>query len=260
MGSCRWWQTDPHLIALYNFIFSLKTGFSNLDANHNHHGARTTMIQLVVLPSQRYRRQAVKTELQIVGWFSASEFNTLTFRFYWLYNRLCLVSVSIGGIMALFLGGSIISGVEFAYFFTIRLWGSYYLRRRQTTLEHSMLLWSQWGEDAFLHSFLMRNLHEIRIIKASSSAEISLFIDKLYPCNRKNIKWKVLFSNEINPHLHEMDRILLVFKLFQPIFSIIHDKTSYESLYSPVFSIPYEAKKVVKKRQHKNRNPTLKTL
>ncbi|XP_031631442.1 pickpocket protein 19-like [Contarinia nasturtii] len=55
---------------------------------------RITQIIVQSLPTQRYRRQAVRNNLDIV--------------------------VSIGGIMSLYLGASILSLVEFLYFFTIR--------------------------------------------------------------------------------------------------------------------------------------------
>uniref|UniRef100_A0A182F3F8 Uncharacterized protein n=1 Tax=Anopheles albimanus TaxID=7167 RepID=A0A182F3F8_ANOAL len=55
---------------------------------------RTVMIKLMTLPTQRYRRQVVRQIIDVV--------------------------VSFGGILGLFTGASILSLVEFAYFFTVR--------------------------------------------------------------------------------------------------------------------------------------------
>ncbi|XP_037039516.1 sodium channel protein Nach isoform X2 [Bradysia coprophila] len=70
---------------------------------------RKAVITLQDLPTQRYRRQAVKDDLDIV--------------------------VSVGGILSLFLGASILSGVEFIYFFTIRLIGTSWMKRRNQRWE-----------------------------------------------------------------------------------------------------------------------------
>lgn len=55
--------------------------------------------------TERYRRQALRTRLDVV--------------------------VTIGGILGLFLGASILSGIEFIYYFTLRLWNNYRMERRQ---------------------------------------------------------------------------------------------------------------------------------
>ncbi|XP_058056818.1 sodium channel protein Nach [Anopheles bellator] len=62
---------------------------------------RSVLIKLIALPSQRYRRQIVRENIDVV--------------------------VSIGGILGLYTGASILSLVEFIYFFTIRL-GSYFAK------------------------------------------------------------------------------------------------------------------------------------
>uniref|UniRef100_A0A182UG85 Uncharacterized protein n=1 Tax=Anopheles melas TaxID=34690 RepID=A0A182UG85_9DIPT len=59
---------------------------------------RSVLIKVMSLPSQRYRRQIVREDIDVV--------------------------VSIGGILGLFTGASILSLVEFIYFFTVRF-GSY---------------------------------------------------------------------------------------------------------------------------------------
>uniref|UniRef100_A0A182IV61 Uncharacterized protein n=1 Tax=Anopheles atroparvus TaxID=41427 RepID=A0A182IV61_ANOAO len=59
---------------------------------------RSVLIKLMALPTQRYRRQIVRENIDVV--------------------------VSIGGILGLFTGASILSLVEFIYFFTVRF-GSY---------------------------------------------------------------------------------------------------------------------------------------
>jgi len=40
-------------------------------------------------------------------------------------------TVSIGGIMGLFMGASILSGVEVLYFLTVRLLGTFYLKKQR---------------------------------------------------------------------------------------------------------------------------------
>uniref|UniRef100_A0A182T9T9 Uncharacterized protein n=1 Tax=Anopheles maculatus TaxID=74869 RepID=A0A182T9T9_9DIPT len=60
--------------------------------------SRSVLIKIMGLPSQRYRRQIVREDIDVV--------------------------VSIGGILGLFTGASILSLVEFIYFFTVRF-GSY---------------------------------------------------------------------------------------------------------------------------------------
>lgn len=57
------------------------------------------------LPSERYRRQALRSRLDAV--------------------------VTIGGILGLFLGASLLSGLEFFYYFTVRLWNDVRGARRQ---------------------------------------------------------------------------------------------------------------------------------
>lgn len=57
------------------------------------------------LPTHRYRRQRNKDEVDIV--------------------------VAVGGIVGLFLGASILSVVEFVYFFSIRLMGTAWMARAQ---------------------------------------------------------------------------------------------------------------------------------
>lgn len=56
---------------------------------------RTIDVRLDSLPMQRYRRQVVREKIDIV--------------------------VAIGGILGLFMGASILSLVEFVYFFLIRI-------------------------------------------------------------------------------------------------------------------------------------------
>lgn len=56
--------------------------------------SRSVMFKLLALPTQRYRRQIVREKLDIV--------------------------VSVGGILGLFMGASILSLVELVYFFTVR--------------------------------------------------------------------------------------------------------------------------------------------
>lgn len=87
---------------------------------------RKAVITLQALPTQRYRRQAVKDGLDIVGglWFVSA----------WTMYDLKIVErflVSVGGILSLFLGASILSGVEFIYFFTIRLMGTAWMNRQK---------------------------------------------------------------------------------------------------------------------------------
>uniref|UniRef100_A0A1B0BEX6 Uncharacterized protein n=1 Tax=Glossina palpalis gambiensis TaxID=67801 RepID=A0A1B0BEX6_9MUSC len=70
-------------------------------------GAKDLRIDIMMsnLPSERYRRQALRSRLDAV--------------------------VSIGGILGLFLGASLLSGLEFLYYFTIRLWNDVRRARRQ---------------------------------------------------------------------------------------------------------------------------------
>lgn len=68
-----------------------------------HSDERPFSIRLVDLPTQRYRRQRNKDTVDFV--------------------------VAIGGIMGLFLGASILSLVEFIYFFTVRLMGTAWMQR-----------------------------------------------------------------------------------------------------------------------------------
>ncbi|XP_058450698.1 sodium channel protein Nach [Malaya genurostris] len=62
---------------------------------------RSVLFKLLALPTQRYRRQIVHENLDIV--------------------------VSVGGILGFFMGASVLSLVEFIYFFTIRLFSTSYL-------------------------------------------------------------------------------------------------------------------------------------
>ena len=55
--------------------------------------------------TERYRRQALRTRLDVV--------------------------VTIGGILGLFLGASILSGIEIIYYFTLRLWNNYAMEKSQ---------------------------------------------------------------------------------------------------------------------------------
>lgn len=61
---------------------------------------RSVLFKLIALPTQRYRRQIVRENLDVV--------------------------VSIGGILGLFMGASILSLVELVYFFTVRFFASSY--------------------------------------------------------------------------------------------------------------------------------------
>uniref|UniRef100_A0A182MWU8 Sodium channel protein Nach n=1 Tax=Anopheles culicifacies TaxID=139723 RepID=A0A182MWU8_9DIPT len=63
-------------------------------AYDNDHDVRTVKLKLMIHPTQRYRRQIVREGIDVV--------------------------VSIGGILGLFTGASILSIVEFFYFFTVR--------------------------------------------------------------------------------------------------------------------------------------------
>uniref|UniRef100_A0A1I8PGE2 Uncharacterized protein n=1 Tax=Stomoxys calcitrans TaxID=35570 RepID=A0A1I8PGE2_STOCA len=69
----------------------------NLPLNHSHpyYVLHVTMPEFA---TERYRRQSLRTRLDNV--------------------------VSIGGILGLFLGASILSGIEFVYYFTFRLWNN----------------------------------------------------------------------------------------------------------------------------------------
>lgn len=59
----------------------------------------TISVTMPEFATERYRRQALRTRLDVV--------------------------VTIGGILGLFLGASILSGIEFIYYFTLRLWNNY---------------------------------------------------------------------------------------------------------------------------------------
>ncbi|KAI8121738.1 pickpocket protein 19 [Lucilia cuprina] len=65
----------------------------------------TISVTMPEFATERYRRQALRTRLDVV--------------------------VTIGGILGLFLGASILSGIEFLYYFTLRLWNNYKMERRQ---------------------------------------------------------------------------------------------------------------------------------
>lgn len=88
---------------------------------------RKAVITLQDLPTQRYRRQRVKDDLDIVGLY------LLIFLRHekWIWIVLHILTVSVGGILSLFLGASILSGVEFIYFFTIRLIGTSWMNRNK---------------------------------------------------------------------------------------------------------------------------------
>lgn len=64
----------------------------------------TITVTMPEFATERYRRQALRTRLDVV--------------------------VTIGGILGLFLGASILSGIEFVYYFTLRLWNNYRMRQR----------------------------------------------------------------------------------------------------------------------------------
>jgi amiloride-sensitive sodium channel len=80
---------------LSHFIFSVMQ-----DRN-----TRSLNVKLIALPTQRYRRQVVREKIDIV--------------------------VSIGGILGLFMGASILSLVELIYFFTIRFCGTSYQQHQK---------------------------------------------------------------------------------------------------------------------------------
>ncbi|KAM7360671.1 pickpocket 15 [Cochliomyia hominivorax] len=65
----------------------------------------TISVTMPEFATERYRRQALRTRLDVV--------------------------VTIGGILGLFLGASILSGIEFLYYFTLRLWNNYRMEKRQ---------------------------------------------------------------------------------------------------------------------------------
>ncbi|XP_069964204.1 sodium channel protein Nach [Bactrocera oleae] len=67
-------------------------------SNHKGNDKRSVAISLVDRPTERYRRQALRTRLDVV--------------------------VSIGGILGLFLGASILSLIELVYYFTFRLYNN----------------------------------------------------------------------------------------------------------------------------------------
>lgn len=108
-----------------SFIFIVV--FSNIPASLTTNKNRITKIMLQSLPSQRYRRQAVRNNLDIVGkihYFSDGKRQLIL-----NVNAIWFDTVSIGGIMGLFLGASILSAVELVYFFTVRLIGTAIARK-----------------------------------------------------------------------------------------------------------------------------------
>lgn len=70
---------------------------------------RSVLFKLIALPSQRYRRQIVRENLDVV--------------------------VSIGGILGLFMGASILSLVELIYFFTVRFISTSYQNKHIDDVE-----------------------------------------------------------------------------------------------------------------------------
>ena len=65
----------------------------------------TISVTMPEFATERYRRQALRTRLDVV--------------------------VTIGGILGLFLGASILSGIEIVYYFTLRLWNNYTMEKSQ---------------------------------------------------------------------------------------------------------------------------------
>lgn len=88
---------------------------------------RITRIYMHSLPTQRYRRQAIRNNLDIIGNFDYFWFDLFDMLFEMNFN----FSVSIGGIMGLFMGVSILSGAEFIYYFTVRIFKNTYFKENQ---------------------------------------------------------------------------------------------------------------------------------
>lgn len=118
--------------------------FSNIHESVAINKNRMTRIVLESLPSQRYRRQAVRNNLDIVGESSVAVYfpewkmlNAINCDFIWFFT------VSVGGIMGLFLGASILSVVEFIYFFTVRLFGTYQQQRHAKSIRTAPDRWNK---------------------------------------------------------------------------------------------------------------------
>lgn len=123
-------------MTLCNLFPILKnTNRSSLESDEENSKKRITQIALQSLPTLRYLRQAVRNKLDIVGLLKwhlvinlvkpTINFNA-TILFLPIFRCFSLVVgfrsvVSIGGIMGLFLGFSILSAVELFYFFAIRV-------------------------------------------------------------------------------------------------------------------------------------------
>lgn len=81
---------------------------------HEHSKLRNVTISLQEMPTQRFFRQAVREKVDIVGEL------LMELLIFLKKIKLLFFSVSVGGILGLFMGASILSLVEFLYFFTIR--------------------------------------------------------------------------------------------------------------------------------------------
>jgi amiloride-sensitive sodium channel len=88
----KWVLNVSFTLFLYLIRFSIRIRHTETD--------RFVSIQLQQVPTQKYYRQAVREKLDIV--------------------------VSVGGILGLFMGASILSLVEFIYFLTVRIINSSY--------------------------------------------------------------------------------------------------------------------------------------
>lgn len=98
--------------------------FSNIPEGDRINRNRITKIVLESLPTQRYRRQAVRNNLNLVGEFSLTSLVSQFSRFKLIVTSNRFTAVSVGGVLGLFLGVSILSAAEFVYFFTVRIFDS----------------------------------------------------------------------------------------------------------------------------------------
>lgn len=94
---------------------------------------RNATVKILQVPSYRYYRQAVKEKIDIVG----ELINVKTLSCHSMFN----ISVSVGGILGLFMGASILSFIEVIFFFTvgsIKKWREYLAReeKRKPTIKN----------------------------------------------------------------------------------------------------------------------------
>uniref|UniRef100_A0A2Y9D1Q3 Uncharacterized protein n=1 Tax=Anopheles funestus TaxID=62324 RepID=A0A2Y9D1Q3_ANOFN len=92
------WRTNGLVCDCYPSCTEHEIRIIGRESDMERRTGRSVLIKIMGLPSQRYRRQIVRENIDVV--------------------------VSIGGILGLFTGASILSLVEFIYFFTVRF-GSY---------------------------------------------------------------------------------------------------------------------------------------